>query len=301
MPNVTANGIQIEYDTFGPRDADPLLLVMGLGAQMIAWDEEFCEMIAAKGHHVIRFDNRDVGLSTKFDHLGMPDIPAIFAARAQGNPVENAPYLLDDMADDAAALLGALGIERAHIVGASMGGMIVQAMAIRHPKHVVSMTSIMSTTGNPALPQAKPEAMAVLTTPAAEDREGRIAQGLASQKVIGSTGFPFDEARFRERAEMAYDRCFYPAGMMRQMAAIMASPSRKEALGSVRVPSLVVHGDIDPLVPVEGGKDTAEAIPGAELLIIPGMGHDLPREVCPTIVDAMARTAAKARQSAPAR
>ncbi len=295
MPNVTANGIQIEYDTFGPRDADPLLLVMGLGAQMIAWDEEFCEMIAGQGHHVIRFDNRDVGLSTKFDHLGMPDMPAIFAARAQGKPVENAPYLLDDMADDAAALLGALGIERAHIAGGSMGGMIVQAMAIRHPKRVVSMTSIMSTTGNPELPQATPEAMAVLTTPAAEDREGAIAQGVASAKVIGSTGFPFDEARVRERTAAAYDRSFYPAGMMRQMAAIMASPSRKEALRSVRVPSLVVHGDIDPLVSVEGGKDTAEAIAGAELLIIEGMGHDLPRGAWTTIVDAMAKNAARAR------
>ncbi|MBI5948645.1 MAG: alpha/beta hydrolase [Chloroflexi bacterium] len=293
MPNVTANGIQIEYDTFGSRNADPLLLVMGLGAQMIGWDEEFCEMVAGRGHHVIRFDNRDVGLSTKLDHLGMPDMAAIFTARAQGKPVENPPYLLNDMADDAAALLEALGIGRAHIVGASMGGMIVQAMAIRHPKRVASMTSIMSTTGNPELPQAKPEAMAVLTTPAAEDREGRIAQGVAASRTIGSTGFPFDEERAKKRAAMSYDRCFYPVGMMRQMAAIMASPSRKEALRSVKAPSLVIHGDIDPLVPVEGGKDTAEAIPGAELLIIEGMGHDLPPGAWGTVVEAMARNAAR--------
>lgn len=289
MTNITANGIQIEYDTFGDRAAAPLLLVMGLGAQMIAWDPDFCGQLADAGHHVIRFDNRDVGLSTKFGHRGSPDMLAAIAARDAGRAIDDPPYLLSDMADDAAGLLYALAIPAAHIVGASMGGMIVQAMAVQHPACVLTMTSIMSTTGDPGLPPAKAEALAMLTRPAAPEREARIAQGVESAKVNGSPGFPFDEAKIRERAGLAYDRCFYPEGMARQMVAIIASGSRREALRGVRAPTLVIHGAADPLVPAEGGKDTAAAIPGAELLIIEGMGHDLPRGAWPVMIDAITR------------
>ncbi|MGI8926379.1 MAG: alpha/beta fold hydrolase [Tepidiformaceae bacterium] len=293
MPNVTANGIQIEYDTCGDPAAPPLLLVMGLGAQMIAWDEGFCQLLADRGHYVIRFDNRDVGLSTRFDAAGTPDLGAMMAARAAGEPITHAAYLLNDMADDAVGLLDALNIPAAHIVGASMGGMIVQAIAIRHPQRVLSMTSIMSTTGHPSLPQAKPEAMAVLLSPRPDDREAMLDQAVAAARTIGSTGFPFDEERVRARAARSFDRAFYPAGMARQMVAITASGNRRDALRDVKLPTLVIHGAVDPLVPVEGGHDTAACIPGAELLIIEGMGHDLPTGAWPRIAEAISAVTAR--------
>jgi pimeloyl-ACP methyl ester carboxylesterase len=294
MPKATANGIQLEYDTFGDAAASPLLLVMGLGAQMIAWDEEFCSLIADKGHHVIRFDNRDVGLSTRIESGGVPNIPAIMEARAKGEPV-SAPYLLADMAADAAGLLDALGIAKAHIVGASMGGMIVQEMAVRHTDRVLSMTSIMSTTGAPDLPAAKPEAMAALTTPAPADREGFIAHTVKTSKLIGSAPHLIDEERLTRLAGLRFDRAYYPVGIARQMAAIMASGSRREALGAVRAPTTVIHGAIDPLVPVEGGIDTHKSVAGSELIVIDDMGHDLPAPLWGRIADAIAATASRAR------
>lgn len=293
MPNVPANGIKIEYDTFGDSSSPALLLVMGLGTQMIAWREEFCEQLAAKGLHVIRFDNRDIGLSTKFEEAGIPDIMATMTAFMDGKPVET-PYSLDDMADDAIGLLDALNIEKAHICGASMGGMIVQIMAYRHPSRVLSLTSIMSTTGNPDLPQGKPEAMAALTTPAPDGREAIIENGVDAVRIIGSTGFPFDEETARKFSAEAYDRSYYPQGMARQMAAIVAQEDRRASLASVNVPTLVIHGDADPLVPIEGGKDTAESIPGAELLIIKGMGHDNPPGAWPQIIDGISALTSKA-------
>lgn len=293
MAQATANGIQIEYDTFGDRSARPLLLVMGLGAQMIAWDPDFCRLLADRGHFVVRFDNRDVGLSTKFEAAGVPDVAGAMAASAAGKKVE-AAYTLADMADDAFGLLDALGIEAAHIVGASMGGMIVQQMAIQRPQRVLSLTSIMSSTGNPALPPAKPEAMARLTMPAPQEREAAIEYRLATSKIIGSVPDVIDEERLRRLAAEAYDRSFYPVGMARQLVGIVASGPRHEQLREVRVPTLVVHGAIDPLVPVEGGKDTAACIPGAELLIIDGMGHDLPAAYWPQIVDAISALTAAA-------
>lgn len=293
MANIAANGIQIEYDTFGTPGASPLLLVMGLGAQMIAWDEAFCEQLADAGHHVIRFDNRDVGLSTHLDGAAGGDIMAAMAAQAAGKPVVSA-YLLADLADDAAALLGALGIPAAHIVGASMGGMIVQEMAIRHPDRVLTMTSIMSTTGAPDLPPAKPEVMARLMGPVPEGREAIIASAIESSRVFSSTGFPFDEAKVRERAERAYDRRHDPAGMARQLVAILASGSRRERLKRVTAPTLVIHGVADPLVPIEGGRDTAASIAGARMLEIEGMGHDLPVGAWDEIVTAIAELTAVA-------
>jgi pimeloyl-ACP methyl ester carboxylesterase len=293
MPRIKSNGIEIEYEEFGKPTAPPLLLIMGLGAQMILWREEFCEQLAARGYRVIRFDNRDVGKSTIFDHLGTPDIMAAATAALTRQSVI-APYLLRDMAADAAGLLEALHIERAHIVGASMGGMIAQALAIDFPQRVLSLTSIMSTTGNPQLPPPKPEAMGALMAPIPSTRDEAIARSVFVFRTIGSPGFPFDEGEVRELAARSYDRGFHPAGVARQLVAIMASGSRVEALRAVRAPALVIHGAADPLVPVEGGRDTAAAIPGAELLLIEGMGHDMPRPVWPRMIDAICALAQQA-------
>jgi pimeloyl-ACP methyl ester carboxylesterase len=285
---VEANGIEIVYDTFGEPSAPPMLLVMGLGGQMIAWDDEFCAALAAQGYWVIRFDNRDVGLSTRFDQAGVPDVLAMMQAQAQGEAIQ-APYTLRDMADDAIGLLNTLEIESAHVVGISMGGMIAQTMAIHHPDRVRTLTSIMSSTGDPDLPPPRPEAVATLVTPAPTDREGYVENAVKTWRVLDGPGFPFDEERTRERAERAFDRGPSPEGMMRQLAAVMASGSRKEALQSVAIPTLVIHGDADPLVQVECGIDTANAIPEAESVIVEGMGHSLPPVVWPQIVGAIAR------------
>ncbi|MGB0387202.1 MAG: alpha/beta fold hydrolase [Ardenticatenaceae bacterium] len=282
-----ANGVELVYDSFGEPSAPPLLLVMGLGAQMIVWDEGFCEELAAQGYWVIRFDNRDIGLSTRFTEAGVPNTFALM----QGQAVE-VPYLLRDMADDAVGLLDALGIQEAHVVGASMGGMIVQMMAIHYPERLRSVTSIMSTTGNPNLPQAKQEVLMLLFQPAPTDRAAYLPHSVRVSRTLGGPHFPFDEERALKRAERVYERGLSPDGTTRQLAAIIASGSRKEALKSVTVPTLVIHGDADLLVRVEGGIDTAEAIPGAELLIIEGMAHSLPIETWPQIVGAIARHAA---------
>jgi pimeloyl-ACP methyl ester carboxylesterase len=293
MPSTRANGIQIEYETFGSSSDRPLLLVMGLGAQMILWDEAFCEELAGNGHFVVRYDNRDVGLSTKFDEHGAPNLLELMQRRVAGESVE-APYTLDDMADDAAGLLDALGLDTAHVCGASMGGMIAQTLAIRHPSRLRSLVSIMSTTGNPDLPPPTPEAMAVLMTPPPEDRDGNIERAVETWKVIGSASLPFDAERIRRRAARQYDRCFHPIGVSRQLAAITAHGSRVDALQSVAAPTLVIHGDADPLVPVEGGHDTARCVPGAELLLIEGMGHDLHPQIWPRIIQAISEHTGKA-------
>jgi pimeloyl-ACP methyl ester carboxylesterase len=293
MANLRANGIRIEYDTFGERSARPLLLVMGLGAQMIHWRAEFCEQLAEAGHFVVRFDNRDVGLSEKFDAAGMPDIAAMMMKAMAGEPV-NAPYTLDDMADDGFGLLDALDIGDAHVCGASMGGMIVQAMAIRAPRRVKSLTSIMSSTGNRELPPAKPEAMAALMSPAGQNLDEMIARSISVAKVIGSPAFAMDEAEIRSRALESFERSFYPIGVARQMAAVAAHGNRKPSLQQLDIPALVIHGKADPLVPVEGGLDTHEALRGSELMLIDGMGHDLPRQVWPQVVAQITRLTAAA-------
>ena len=287
MPVARSNGIEIEYEVIGPPENQPLLLVMGLGTQMIHWDDELCAQLVSRGHRVIRFDNRDVGGSSKLDGDGLPNVLSAMVAAGRGGPVD-APYRLSDMAADAAGLLDALEIESAHVVGASLGGMIAQTLALEHPHRVRTLTSIMSTTGHPDLPTATPEAAAALLQPAPSDREGNIERAVRVFRVIGSPGFPFDEAQVRARAARAYDRCFHPAGVARQMIAIVASGSRREALRALRVPTLVVHGADDPLIPLACGLDTAESIPGAELLIVEGMGHSLPPATWPRVVDAIA-------------
>ena len=292
MPNITANGIQIEYDTFGDKSSPPLLLIQGLGDQMIAWDEEFCKQLADKGLYVIRFDNRDVGLSTKFEEAGIPNIPELMAAAAQGQTVE-APYTLNEMADDAIGLLDALGIEKAHVCGESMGAMITQVVGYLHPARVLSLIPIMGSTGTTDLSQAKPEVRKAMMTPAPQEREANIEHRVKNGPVYGGSGFPFDEKRSRDFAARTYDRAFYPQGSARQMAAIVANGNRKPLLAGITAPTLVIHGSEDPLLPLEDGLDTADSIPGAEMLIIEGMGHGLPVGAWPQIIEAIAGHIAK--------
>ena len=286
MPQAQANGITIEYESFG-RAGDPtVLLIMGLGGQMTMWPVAFCKGLAERGFRVIRFDNRDIGKSTHLTNLGTPNVPEAMMKLMSGQPFA-APYHLEDMAQDAAALLDALGIENAHIVGASMGGMIAQIVAAKHPKHTRSLVSIMSTTGNRSLPQAKPEAMAALMTPPASDsREDRIAAGMKVWRVIGSPGYPATDDELREAVTREIDRVPYdPAGFARQFVAIVAATPRNDILKSVTCPALVIHGAADPLVPVEGGKDTAASIPGAQLTIVPGMAHDFTEALVPIYLE----------------
>lgn len=263
-------------------------MIMGLGAQLIAWPDEFVAAFVERGHFAIRYDNRDVGLSTKLDESGGVNLVEMIG-KIRGGESPEVPYLLRDMADDAAGLLDALGLESAHVVGASMGGAIAQQLTIAHPTRVRSLTSIMATSGNPELPQAKPEVMARLLRPAPSGREATIENRVELMKAHAGSGFPVDEGRARELAGRSFDRCHHPAGQQRQLAAVLASGSRRDALRSVKVPTLVIHGSEDPLVPVEGGIDTHEAIPGSELLLIEGMGHGLPQGTWPTIVDAVSK------------
>ena len=298
MPKVPANGIEIEYEASGPEGGEPLLLIMGLGQQLTRWPVSLIERLVGEGFRVIRFDNRDIGLSTGFDHAPTPDLPAVFGALVEGRD-PGAPYLLDDMADDAAGLLDALGVARAHVAGVSMGGMIGQMLAARHPDKVLSLTSVMSTTGNPAVPPATPEALAVLySRPTATDVDGLADHALKAQIVIQSPAWPVDPAVERPKLKAAIERSYHPAGVARQMCAVIASGDRREALKTITAPTIVLHGDADPLVPVEGGKDTAATIPGAELRIVEGMGHDLPEAVQGRFVDAVKSAAARARQPA---
>ena len=282
------NGVEIAWDSFGDPDASPLVLIMGLGAQMVAWDDAFCARLAEAGRHrVIRFDNRDIGHSTHLTHLGVPDIQALMLQAMAGKPLA-VPYTLRDMANGCIGLLEGLGIERAHIVGASMGGAIGQEMAIHHPERMRSFTSIMSTTGNPALPPPTPEAMAVLFSPTPLSFDAYLPHYKKVWRVLRGPGFPLDEARDAERAQLIFLRGLNPGGVARQLAAIFASGNRKPALRDVQVPTLVIHGDADPLVPVACGVDVADAIAGAKLLRIPRMGHALPIPMWPQIIDAIA-------------
>lgn len=287
MPTIAVNDIDICFESFGPDDAPPLLLVMGLGAQMTLWSPGFVSELLERGFRVVRFDNRDVGLSTKSEGTP-PDVIALYAKSLAGETIE-APYTLSTMADDAVGLLDALGIPAAHVVGASMGGMIVQMMAIEHPDRVLSMTSIMSTTGANDVGQPDASAIQALLTPPPLDRDGAIAATVATSRIIG--GSLFDESEARSRATEAYDRCFHPAGSAFQIAAIAATGDRTERLRDVDVPALVVHGREDSLVTLSGGEATAAAIPGADLMVLSRMGHDVPPRYWSHIADAIVNTA----------
>ncbi|HEX9476095.1 MAG TPA: alpha/beta hydrolase [Candidatus Dormibacteraeota bacterium] len=296
MPRARANGIDIEYEEFGDPKAPPMLLVTGLGAQMISWDEGFCELLAARGFHVIRFDNRDSGLSTRLEAAGPPDM----AAAISGDP--QPAYMLDDMAADAVGLLDALGIDAAHIVGASMGGFISQLIAINHPGRVLSLTSIMSGPSRGEGVSPTPEGSALLFRPAPSNPEESIDMALSGRRLLVGSGDPFDEAFERAKATRAVKRAYYPVGTGRQLLAILAAEPRLERLQGVRVPTLVIHGQDDILVPIENGRMVAAAVPGARLLELEGMGHDIPKRVWPQVIDAIVETARRAevRQPDPA-
>ncbi|MCU1351670.1 MAG: Alpha/beta hydrolase [Acidimicrobiales bacterium] len=293
MPRLDANGIEIFYESFGDPDDPPLLLIMGLGAQLLSWDEELCQALVGRGFRVIRFDNRDVGLST---HLAAKDlnIGAALMAAVGGAPT-SAPYLLSDMADDAAALLDALGIDAAYVVGASMGGMIAQALAIEHPERVLALTSIMSTTGEHDVGQAEPAVLLKLMTPRPPERAAAIEHQVEISRTIGSPDH-FDEDVARAKAAAAFDRSFDPMGTARQMLAILSSPDRAKGLADLTIPTLVVHGRLDPLVGFSGGERTAELVPGAELLAIDDMAHDLPRAHWAQIIESVTALATRARR-----
>jgi pimeloyl-ACP methyl ester carboxylesterase len=294
MPRVHANGVDLEYESIG-REGDPvILLIMGFSVPLKFWPDSLCQGLAARGFRVVRFDNRDAGRSTHLAQLGAPDLFAIMAKLPSGEPPV-APYALDDMAADAAALLAALAIDRAHVAGASMGGMIAQLVAINHPSITKSLISIMSTTGRPDLPPPKPEAFAAITSPPASlSREDLIARGIAIARVIGSPGFSATDAELSAFLGRVVDYAPYDlAGNARQMAAILAAPPRNDRLKALKIPALVIHGADDPLVPVSGGEDTAESIPGAELLIIPGMAHDCTESLVPVHLKAIGDFVAK--------
>ena len=255
---------RLHYDTFGQPDAPTLLLVNGLGSQCITYAESWCERFAAAGFHVVRFDNRDVGRSTMFDDAPLDD--------------RGAAYRLTDMADDAGAVLDAVGADAAHVMGLSMGGMIAQTLAIEHPERVLSLTSVMSTSGEPGYGQASPEAFTHLTGAPATDRESAVTRHIAGLRIWGSPAFA-DEARWRADAEQAFDRCFHPSGATRQFFAVGASGDRAEGLRTVTAPTLVLHGDADTLIDQSGGRRVAELVPGARFELIEGMGHDYPPQL----------------------
>lgn len=284
MPTAQANDITIEYDTFGSPGDPALLLVMGFTAQMTAWRDDFCKLLADRGRYVIRYDNRDCGLSTKFDGVQVDMMAAMQAAQAR-QPFTDAPYTLSEMAADGIGLLDHLGIERAHVLGASMGGMIVQTMAIEHPARLRSMTSVMSSIGDLDYGKPDPAAMQVLLTPPPPDREGVIEA--ATRAAVFSSKRYYDPELSKAFAATAYDRSFYPEGAPRQLAAIYASGDRTERLREVTVPTLVIHGRDDTLINPSGGMRTAELIPTASLLLLADMGHDLPQPLWPVIVDAV--------------
>jgi len=279
----TVGELELCYETFGAATAPPVLLIMGLAGQMLLWDDAFCEQLAARGFRVIRFDNRDIGRSSQMRGQRTPTRWQLLRRSPNG-----AAYTLKEMAADTVGLLDALDITAAHIVGASMGGMIAQLVAIHYPDRVLSLVSIMSTTGNPRVGRPQPKLMMRLMRKAQREREAYIADHIDTYRAIGSPGYDFEEEYKRERAGRLFERGVYPAGSARQLGAVVAATDRTEELASVRAPTTVIHGDADPLVNISGGRATAEAIPGARLVIVPGMGHDLPRAVWSEIIDAIA-------------
>jgi pimeloyl-ACP methyl ester carboxylesterase len=290
VPKVTANAIQIEYDTFGSPTSAPLLLITGLGGQLILWEESFCEQLAENGLYVIRFDNRDSGLSSKCGSRKSVDFEKIARDIRQGKQL-SVPYTLEDMAADAIGLLDGLEIEQAHICGASMGGMIAQLMAILYPSRIKSLISISSTTSDPQVaaellsPANERQSIPFLTVPI--EREKNIEYTVEGFRALSGPGFVFDQQQARTMAERLYDRCFCPDGANRQLLAILVASSRKPQLAKLSIPFLVIHGDRDPLIPLAHGIDTFESVLNARLLVIEGMGHDLPRATWPRVIQAI--------------
>jgi pimeloyl-ACP methyl ester carboxylesterase len=290
-----ANGIELCYQEMGDPDGEPLVLIMGLATQMIAWSEEFCELLAERGFRVVRFDNRDIGRSTRFREAGVPNLLDVFVGRAG-----SAPYRLRDMAADTFGLMDHLGIEAAHLVGASMGGMIAQCAAIGQPERVRSLTSIMSTTGSRRVGHPSYRTFGLLLGKPPREREAAVERAVRTFRTIGSPGYPFEEERIRDLANRSFDRGHSPAGVARQLHAITASGDRTPHLRNLKVPTAVIHGKNDILVNPSGGRATAEAIPGARLKLIDGMGHDLPRALWSTFAEEIAANGARGPQQKPA-
>lgn len=287
MPKVIANTVALEYERSGPPDGTPLLLIHGVGAQLTQWPDEYCASFAARGFSVIRYDSRDIGLSTHFDSTPIPDLATALAARARGDEPD-IPYALEDLADDAAGLLDALSIEKAHIFGVSLGGMVGQMLAIRHPGKVASLTVVMSTSGNPNLPESN---VAILTRPIPdlrEDEEGFLEASVAQLKALGGSGYPIDEQRLRSFAGDAAKRAYNPAGVARLFVAGRTAADRRSRLNRLSVPALIIHGTDDPIIPIEAGADIANNIRGSYFVQIDGLGHDLP----PQLADSFASLAA---------
>lgn len=289
LPSVRANDIDLWYETTGDPDDPALLLIMGLGEQLIAWPDEFCTALADRGFHVVRFDNRDIGWSAWLDDLGVPDLPGLF-----GGDLSSVRYRLSDLVADTAGLIEALHLRRPHVAGVSMGGMIAQQLAIDRPELVASLASISSTTGDLEVGQNTLDDPAALIPLPGADREAAIAADVALYRTIGSPGDPADDEELTRRAAAKVDRSYHPTGMVRQLAAVLSAPDRTKHLHALETPTVVVHGDADRVVDASGGRATAAAIPGAELMVIPGMGHDLPEAFRPRIVDAIAANAGRA-------
>ena len=288
VQEITANSTRLCYETYGTADGAPLLMIRGLGTQLPDWARAYCDDLVREGFFVIRFDNRDCGLSQRF--AGVPDLAAI-----RRGDLTSLPYALDDMAEDAVGLLDALEIPSAHVLGASLGGMIAQIVTIRWPGRVRSLCSIMSSTGDRAVGQADPAALELVRVPAPDTRDGVVSTAIARSRALAGSGFPFDEDAVRRRAAAAYDRAHYPAGRLRHQAAAVAASDRTAALAGVAVPTVVVHGSEDRLVDVSGGRATAAAVPGASLEIVDGMGHGLPAAAWPQIMRAVVRNARRAQ------
>lgn len=283
-----ANGIEIEYETAGDPKNPALLLVMGLGGQLTVWPDAFFQGLAAQGFFVIRYDNRDTGLSTDFDAAGLPNMADAMAKLMAGQPID-APYTLNDLAADAIGLLDALGIQRAHMVGMSMGGMIVQILAAKYEQRCRSMVSIMSTSGRRGLPTGNPQTLAMLMAqPASLERESLVELGLKVRHALSGGGYAEPEADMRAFVERNVDRRYYPQGASRHYLAVLASGDRVELLKTITVPTLVLHGEGDPLIPVEAGRDVAALVPGARIETFPGWGHNFPAGLLPTLIDRLA-------------
>lgn len=295
MPQVHANGLDIEYESFGPESAETIILIMGLGAQLTQWPLELCHALVAQGYRVIRFDNRDAGLSSRIERDRAFAFSDAFFALASGK-ASLAVYSLTDMAADTIGLMDALGIDKAHIVGASMGGMIAQHIAAEYPERCLSLTSIMSSSGNPMLPPPKARVLGLFMPQATggRDQQAVVEQGIKTYETIGSPGFPTDQKTLREWCERDAARAYYPQGVMRQIAAVLSDGDRRSLLRQITVPTVVLHGRDDPVVPVAAGEDTAANIPGAELRVINGMGHDMPLALVDQIADAIVSAAVRA-------
>lgn len=296
MAQAQSNGIELEYELSGPGHGQPILMIHGVGAQLIRWPQGLCDALIAQGFRLLRYDSRDIGLSTHMVDAPVPNLAEVTAARRAGREPD-LPYTLADLADDAAGLLDALGIAAAHVVGVSLGGMVAQQLAIAHAARVLSMTSIMSQSGNPALPGSDPKALAKLAAIApdpAADREGFLAHQVSLNRTLGSPAYPAPEAELRRMAGLVADRAYYPPGAARQLAAGRGAPDRRAALRLVTCPTLVIHGSVDPLMPPICGQDTADNVPNAWFLQLGGMGHDLPEELHGIIAAAITANCARA-------